>query len=174
MPSALAFRPARREGAGQGVFFPVKHYPVVSGESFLRGAPLTQNSQEVDEIDTNDVTLILGVAGAASESGFGYGNADTVSHVTGRENTVPVYLADRNQIFFGQLSNGTTSLVVPDNDNVGEDYGVIRQSDGTWTVDEADTSNVVVVIIDFVTQGPECADPFGGVFFRFLDSTLAP
>lgn len=173
MAVALPFRPAWRESAGQGVFFPVRHYPIVSGESFVLGAPLTQNSQEVDEIDTNDVTLILGIAGAASESAFGYGNADTVSHVTGRENTVPVFLADRNQIFEGQLSNGTTSLVVPDNDNVGEDYGVVRQSDGTWTVDEADTTNVVVQIIDFVTQGAECADPFGKVYFRFLASTLA-
>ena len=173
MAVALPFRPVQREGAGQGVFFPVRHYPVKSGETFVLGAPLTQNGIEVDEIDTNDVTLILGVAGAASDSAFGLGNADTVSHVTGLETTVPVFLADRNQIFEGQLSNGTSALVVPDAANVGEDYGVVRQSDGTWTVDEADTTNVVVQILDFVTQGPECSDPNGKVFFRFLSSTLA-
>jgi len=173
MPIALPFRPSSREGAGQGVMFPVRHFPVLGGESFILGAPMTRNGVNVDEIDTNDVALVLGVAGAANESAFGFGNADTVSHVTGRENTIPVFLADRNQIFEGQLSNGTANLVVPDAANVGVSYGVVRHADGTWTVDEADTTNNVVAVVAFVTQGPECSDPFGQVFFRFLASTLA-
>ena len=169
MAIALPFRPAQLE---TGEAFSTIHYAVKSGEDFILGAPLTINAGEVDEIDTNDVTLIVGVAGAADASAYGYDMADSPTVITGRANTVPVWRATRDVVFVGQLSNGTTSLVVPDAANVGEDYGVIRQSDGTWTIDEADTTNVVATVIDFVTQGPECADAFGLVYFKFLQSTL--
>lgn len=169
MAVALPFRPAYQEN---GVNPSTIHYVVKSGEDFVLGAPLTINAGEVDEIDTDDVTLIVGVAGAADASAYGYDMADSPTVITGRANTVPVWRATRDTVFIGQLSNGTTSLVVPDAANVGTQYGVIRQSDGTWTVDEADTTNDVVNVIDFVTQGPECADPFGLVYFKFIQSTL--
>ena len=167
---ALPFRPAYVEGGGTAS---TRHYAVKSGESFVEGAPLTINSGEVDELDTDDVTLIVGVAGAADESAFGYDMGDSDGAVvTGRANTVPVFVAGRDVVFIGQLSNGTSSLVVPDAANVGVAYGVIRQSDGSWTVDEADTTNDVVTVIGFKTQGPECSDPYGLVYFKFLQSTL--
>lgn len=169
MAVALPFRPAYVE---TGVNPVAIHYAVKSGEDFVLGAPLTINAGEVDEIDTNDVTLIVGVAGAADASAFGYDLADSPTVITGRANTVPVWRATRDTVFVGQLSNGTTSLVVPDAANVGTAYGVVRQSGGTWTIDEADTTNVVATVIDFVTQGPECADAYGLVYFKFLSSTL--
>lgn len=170
MAVALAFRPAYVEGSGTPS---VRHYVVKTGEDFIGGAPMTINAGEVDEIDTNDVTLVVGVAAAGDQSAFGYDMGDTAGAVvTGRADTVPVWLANRDVVFVGQLSNGTSSLVVPDAANVGVDYGLIRQSDGTWTVDEADETNVVVTIVDFVTQGPECSDAYGLVYFKFLQSTL--
>lgn len=169
MAVALPFRPAYQEN---GTNPSTIHYAVKSGEDFVLGAPLTINAGEVDELDTDDVTLIVGVAGAADASAYGYDMGDSPTVITGRVNTVPVWRATRDTVFIGQLSNGTTSLVVPDAANVGIQYGVIRQSDGTWTVDEADTTNDVVNVIDFVTQGPECADAFGLVYFKFIQSTL--
>lgn len=169
MAVALPFRPAYIE---TGEMYSTIHYAVKSGEDFVAGAPLTINAGEVDELDTDDVTLIVGVAAAADASAFGYDMADSPTVITGRANTVPVFRATRDTVFVGQLSNGTTSLVVPDANNVGVAYGLIRQSDGTWTVDEADTTNDVVTVIDFVTQGPECSDPYGLVYFKFLQSTL--
>lgn len=166
---ALPFRFAYTES---GVAPSIRHYAVRSGEDFVKGAPLTINAGEVDELDTDDVTLIVGVAGAADASAYGYDMGDSPTVVTGRANTVPVTVASRETVFVGQLSNGTSSLVVPDAANVGVAYGLIRQSDSTWTVDEADTTNDVVTVIDFVTQGPECADAFGLVYFKFLQSTL--
>lgn len=173
MATAIPFFPAYVEGGGT---VQCRHYPVKSGEDFVQGAPLTINAGEVDEVDTNDVTLIVGVAGAEDASAFGYGASDHPDSrfVTGRANNVPVYIANRSTVFSGQLSNGTTSLVVPDAANVGVSYGIIRQSDGTWTVDEADTTTLVVTVAGFVTQGPECADAFGKVFFKFIASTLNP
>jgi hypothetical protein len=169
MAVALPFRPAYVE---TGTVPSTIHYAVKSGEDFVAGAPLTINAGEVDELDTDDVTLIVGVAAAADESAFGYDMGDSPTVVTGRANTVPVWRATRDTVFIGQLSNGTSALVVPDAANVGVAYGVIRQSDGTWTVDENDTTNDVVTVIDFVTQGPECSDASGLVYFKFLQSTL--
>jgi hypothetical protein len=166
---ALPFRPAYIEGGGT---VPIRHYVVKSSETFVAGAPLTINAGEVDEIDTDDVTLIVGVAGAANATAFGYDAGDSPTVITGRSDTVPVHVANRSTVFQGQLSNGTFSLVVPDAANVGTAYGIIKQSDGTWTVDEADTTNDVVTVIDFVTQGAECSDTYGLVFFKFLNSTL--
>jgi len=165
MAVALPFRPSHVEGGGTTS---TRHYVVKSGEDFVIGAPLTINAGEVDELDTNDVTLIVGVAGAADNSAFGFDAGDSPVTVTGRANTVPVFVAGRDVVFFGQLSNGTTALVTPDNANVGEDYGLVRQSDGTWTVDEADTTNVVVTVIGFDTS----VDSPGRVYFKFLQSTL--
>lgn len=133
---------------------------------------MTINGNAVDEIDTDDVTLVVGIAAAASQSAFGFDAGDSPTTVTGRVDSVPVAVAGRDVVFYGQLSNGTTSLVVPDGANVGVAYGVIKQADGTWTVDEADTTNKLVTVIGFLPQGPSCADPFGIVFFKVLQSAL--
>jgi len=165
MAVALPFLPAYVEGGGSTS---TRHYVVKSGEDFVQGAPLTINAGEVDELDTDDVTLIVGVAGAADLSAFGYDAGDSPITVTGRENTVPVFVAGRDVVFYGQLSNGTTALVAPDAANVGVAYGVVKQSDGRWTVDEADTTNDVVTVIGFDTS----LDAPGRVYFKFLQSTL--
>lgn len=165
MAVALPFTPAYIEGGGTTS---TRHYVVKTGEDFVRGAPLTINAGEVDEIDTDDVTLVVGVAGAADATAFGYDMGDSPVTITGRENTVPVFVANPNTVFYGQLSNGTTALVAPDAANVGVAYGIIRQSDGSWTVDEADTTNLVVRVIKFDTS----LDSPGRVYFKFISSTL--
>ena len=68
MAVALPFIPAQVE---TGEAFSAIHYVVKSGEDFIKGAPLTINAGEVDEIDTDDVTLIVGVAAAADAGGAG-------------------------------------------------------------------------------------------------------
>lgn len=166
---AMPFMPAYIEGGGT---VGTRHMVVKSGEDFVIGAPMTINAGEVDEIDTDDVTLVIGIAGAADASAYGYDMADQPSFVTGRANTVPVYVANRNTVFQGQLSNGTTALVVPDNANVdGVGYGIIRQTDGTWTVDEADTTNKLVQIVDYDLK---LGGTYGTVFFKFFAAALAP
>lgn len=166
---ALPFRPAYVEGGGSPV---TRHYVVKSGEDFVLGAPMTINAGEVDEIDTDDVTLVVGVAGAADASAYGYDMADQPSTVTGRANTVPVHVANRNVVFMGQISNGTTALVVPDAANVdGVGYGIIRQTDGVWTVDESDTTNKLVQVVDFDTS---VGGTNGIVYFKFFAAAVAP
>jgi len=166
---AIPFRPAYIEGGGTVA---VRHYVVKSGEDFEIGAPLTINAGEVDEIDTDDVTLVVGVAGAPDGSAYGYNMADQPSFVTGRADKVPVYIANRNTVFVGQLSNGTTGLVVPDDANVdGVGYGIIKQTDGTWTVDEADTTNKLVSIVKYDTK---LGGAYGSVFFKFFAAAIAP
>lgn len=166
----LPFRPAYVEGGGSPS---VTHWPLRSGETCVTGSPMTRNGAEVDEIDTDDVTLLLGVAAAGNQSAFGYDAGDQPASpvVTGRVDTIPIYKANATTIFYGQISNNGT-MVAPASSDVGVNYGIIRHSDGTWSVDRNDTTNVVVRVLKVVTQGPECSDPFGMVWFKFLASTL--
>lgn len=168
---ALPFRPAYN----QGRFAPVtQHWPLKSGETCVTGSPMTRNANEVDEIDTDDVTLVVGVAASANQSAFGYDAGDQPSSpvVTGRADTIPVFVATTNTVFTGQLSNDTTMVVPVAATHVGVSYGIRKQSGGEWTVDTNDTTNVVVKVIKVVNQGPECSDPYGLVWFKFLSSTL--
>lgn len=167
---ALPFRPAYN----QGRFAPVtQHWPLKSSETCVTGSPMTRNGAEVDEIDTDDVTLVVGVAASANQSAFGYDAGDQPASpvVTGRADTIPVFVATTTTVFQGQISNDQT-MVAPASSDVGVSYGIRKQTDGTWTVDRNDTTNVVVKVIKVVTQGPECADPYGLVWFKFLASTL--
>ena len=164
----LPMRAAYLEGSGTPA---VKHFVLASGTP-VQGAVMKYGSNNtiVEITGATDISnTILGVAVAGNQSAFGYDMGDSAGAVvTGREDTIPLQLANRDVVFVGQLSNGTTSLVVPDAANVGVAYGLIKQTDGTWTVNEANTTNLTVRVIDFVTQGPECSDPFGLVFFKFL------
>lgn len=165
---AMPFRPAHVEGGGTPA---TRHYVVKSGEDFVMGAPMTMNAGEVDEIDTDDVTLILGVAASADASAFGYDAADSPTVITGRADTVPVFTANRNTVFYGQLSNGTTALVDPAAANC-RTYGIVKQTDGVWTVDTADTTNLVVNVVGYTPAGASAAGSAGYVHFKFIGSTL--
>lgn len=162
MAVALPFTPAYIEGGGTPSTL---HYAVFSGEDFVRGAPMTINGNAVDELDTADVTLIVGVAAAADASAFGYDMADSPTVITGRENTVPVWIANRSTVFYGQISTGAT-VVAPAASDVGVSYGVVRQSDGTWTVNRSDTTTVTVKVTKIDTS----LDSPGRVYFKFLAS----
>lgn len=163
---ALPFAPSHVEGGGTPN---VRAYVLKASEpAVVRGTVMTINAGEVDEFDTDDVTLIVGVAAAGDQSAYGYGIGDSPTTVTGRANTIPIWLAGTDVVFYGQLSNGTTALVAPDAANVGVSYGLIKQQDGRVTVDEADTTNVVVRVIGFDTT----QNSPGRVYFKFLSSTL--
>lgn len=134
----------------------VQSYPIDSAASFTRGAVLALDAQgEVTEhAGGATVTGILGVAlqgtSAAGTPDFG--------------DEIQVAIADRNQIFMGQLINAGTIQTASDA-TIGDTYGVIEVSD-EWYVDEADTTNVVVEIVD-------TDDDLNVVFFKFIESALA-
>jgi hypothetical protein len=163
---ARPIRPAYVE-SGQGIP-PVKHYTIANAQSLKIGTPVTLSSGLAAEIANDATTNILGVAQGKSESAYGYDIGDSPLVVTGRADTTPVALNSRNTVFVGQLSNGTTALVTPSTSNVGVAYGLQKQTDGAWTVDTSDTTNIVVRVIGFdLSEG----GPNGVVFFKFIAST---
>lgn len=119
-----------------------------SAAAFKAGALVVVASDgELEECGT-DPALVKGVALAAAGKGPGFNMADqpTVTP-TYRDNKVEIVLATPTQIFVGRGVNGGTDPVTPTQTQVGESFGVIKDSDGIWAVDISDTSNTRVEIV---------------------------
>ena len=132
-------------------------YGVASGETFAKGAPVTlDGSGDLEELDTDDVTGIIGV------TSMGAATAGTPDW----DDEVPVFLADDVQVWSMQAStDGTTvatdlSGLIP-----GERRGVVKIS-GVWYYDDNDASNVIFELISM-------DDDNNIVFCKFIQSATA-
>jgi hypothetical protein len=161
-------RAAYLEGSGTPT---IKHYVLASG-TVVQGAvmKLSTNNTIVEITGPTDISnTILGVAKAGSESAFGFDMGDSAGAVvTGRANTIPLDLANRDVVFIGQISSAANTLVVPAASDVGVAYGIVKNTDGTWTVNRGNTTNLTVRVIGIVPPGEQASDPFGFVYFKFL------
>ena len=166
----LPMRAAYLEGSGTPA---VKHYVLASG-SPTQGAIMkfSSNNTIVEITGPTDISgTILGVAKAGAQSAFGYDVGDsTGAVVTGRADTLPVEFAEADVVFVGQMVSAANTLVVPAASDVGVAYGVIKNSDGTWSVNRSNTTNLTCRVLDFRTQGEQCSDPFGFVYFKFIQA----
>lgn len=164
----LPMRAAYLEGTGTPT---IKHFVLASG-SPTQGAVMkySSNNTIIEITGATDISnTILGVAKAGAQSAFGYDMGDsTGAVVTGRADTLPLDLVNRDVVFVGQIVSAANTPVVPAASDVGVAYGIVKNSDGTWSVNRSNTTNLTVRVIDFRTQGPECSDPFGLVYFKFL------
>ncbi len=156
----LPMRAAYLEGSGTPT---IKHYVLASG-TVVQGAvmKLSTNNTIVEITGPTDISnTILGVAKAGSESAFGFDMGDSA-------NTIPLDLANRDVVFIGQISSAANTLVVPAASDVGVAYGIVKNTDGTWTVNRGNTTNLTVRVIGIVPPGEQASDPFGFVYFKFL------
>jgi hypothetical protein len=163
----LPIRAAYNEGSGLPA---VKHYPLASG-TIVRGAlmKLNTNNTIVEITGPTDISnTILGVAKAANASAFGYDMGDSPTVVTGRADTIPLDLANRDTVFVGQIVSAANTPVVPAVADVGVAYGVVKNSDNTWSVNRSNTTNLTVRVLGIVPPGEQSSDPFGFVYFKFL------
>lgn len=108
--------------------------PAAAGESFIAGALLVDaGSGEIEECAA-DPTEVAAVALAGvedysfKEDTFGFSRV-----------SVPAARAD--QEFRGTLK-GTFAVT-----DIGTDYGVVKEADGTWVVDKSEITATVVTII---------------------------
>jgi hypothetical protein len=167
--AAFGFRPARTAGLGDSSVA-IQSMRYDSAQTFKLGAVLTLASDgEVVEASA-DPTAIYGVAlqDAGSAPGYGMSHDAKVTVRTGVNQEVSVALA-RGNIFKGRAVNGGTDPVVPLQTHIGESYGIAKVSD-EWVIDIAETSALVVEIIDFV---PAEGAGIGFFIFRFLDDVIA-
>ena len=107
------------------------------------------------------VTGIIGIAMVGVESGVPEAKGGTAY---GTE--VPIYIPNSDQIFSG-LMRDATGIEIPTVNNVGRSYGLVKlAADKIWYVDEADTTNTHVTVVDF-DLGTNL------VFFKFLASAVS-
>jgi hypothetical protein len=164
---ALPIRPAFADTSGTPA---TKHYTLAASQTQKIGAPMKFSSGTLAEAADAAAcaTGLAGIAGAINQSAFGYDAGDSPTTVTGRENTIPIFPANRNTTFYGQISTGAT-LVAPAVTDIGIAYGLVKQSDGYWTVNRSDTTNVCVVVtgIDNTLYGN------GVVLFKIRNASAA-
>lgn len=143
-------------------------YQYTSGQTFKKGALVVDVAAgTISECGADPTTGVLGVAleDANSRPG-GAGIMGDPSYITGgNKNEVSVAVASRSALFSCRGVNGATDPVTPTVSHIGEQYGVVKSGDD-WCLDEAETVNVVVEVVD--------VDIDQKIFFvKFLEAVLA-
>ena len=136
--------------AGTGGAPVTRAYVADAAATFIRGAAvLIDTDGEIIECSA-DPTVILGFTAAANLSAPGYDAANSPTVITGRQNEVVVYLGESTNIFACRGVNGGTDPVTPATTNIGESYGILKDANGVWTLDLAETTvkSMTVVEID--------------------------
>lgn len=130
MPKLRAY-PAFQLG---GVRPPIREYTLKAGETFKRGDLVALDSNEdVLEVSGADPSSILGVAAEDAEGVV-------------RAGFVIVWLATGDSVFAMQGDADPTE------DDVNQDYGIIEDGDGVYTVDTSETTNTRVYVVDVDTE----------------------
>lgn len=137
-----------------------------SAATFIEGALLVFDTDgELIECSA-DPTLVSAVSLTPAGRGPGFQMADGVTQVTYRAYKCSVVLAEKTVIWSMRGVNGGTDPVTPALTNVGESYGVVRTTGGSWALDLAETS---VKVFDIVG-----VDIDNKIFYcKFNDAALA-
>lgn len=150
----VRFQPSRHPA---GEVASVQGYTPASDQTIVKGDIVTYDNA-ADDLNEHglatDVEDVLGVALEGAESG----TADSPS------GEVAVAKATRDTVFMGQVVNSSAVVTDLSSISIGDQYGVVVL-DGIHYVDEEDTSNVLVQIVDI-------DDDIDVVWFKFLESTL--
>lgn len=112
--------------------------PVVAAQSFVPGQLLALSGGEVEAVATG-ATSFFGVAlGYAVDSMFGTANPPINESVR----TIPVMRMKAGMTFFANLTGVLAQA------NLGAKYGVIVNANGVWEINQSDTTNLAVEIIE--------------------------
>lgn len=141
----------------------IRYLQHTSGYAGVLGSVLVYSSGEVAVAGANPTSGIVGVALAPANSAPGYGVANNPTVFTGRNRKIAVAIANRNTVFSGYCTNGSSTKVTPTIANVGVTYGITAYS-GIWTIDLANTNDCVEVV--------GWDDLTGATFFRFMTSAI--
>lgn len=126
---------------------PISAFTADPALAFVRGAAVLVNASGLLVECGADPTVIAGFALQANSSAPGYDAANSPTVVTGRVNSVSTALAEATTVFIGRAVNGGTDPVTPTQTLIGESYGIIKTSDGSWAVDIAETTTKTVTIV---------------------------
>lgn len=135
-----------------------------TGQNYPPGTPLTfdtgaQNGLE-EHAGGSTVTNIRGVSSDGVVAGVSTNPSGKVNFAS----------SNRLNVFVAKLTTGAGVVVTPDLDNVNAQYGILKNStlqNAWWSVDEDDTTDVVVEVI-----GIDLNLAGGVVFFKFIESAI--
>ena len=138
-----------------------------TGQTFKIGAiVIFDGGKNIIEASATPTTAV-GVAAEppGTHPGFSPANAAQTLVVTGAAQEVGVYDGNDDTIFSMRGVNGGTDPAVPVQANVGAKFGVIKDANGIWALNIADTTNVMFEVVDI--------DIPNNIFFcKFLSSAL--
>lgn len=141
-------QPARRSGPNVPLVTSARYK---TGETFKRGAAVVLDANgELTECAATPTSLI-GFAAEPAGSKPGYDAANSPSVVTGRVQEADYVSGNPEQVFSGSFRSAASTYVVPTQTIINESYGLAKDSDGTWYVNQADTTNLAVTITDIST-----------------------
>jgi len=139
-----------------------------TGQTFLSGAVLVYDGVTGKVIEGGaDPTLIAGVSAdkAAGKPGFSMSQDSSVVARTGTVEEVSVHKANRQTEFSGRMVNGGTDPVTPVQADINKVYGLLKTAGNDWVVDQAETVNTRVEIVDIDVDSKI-------VFFKFMEAHL--
>ena len=154
----IRFQPSRRS-AGPVEY---KEFDIQASATFPQGSPLQRDTVESDieeHAGGANVTGVIGVSMYGVSSGVPAAKGSTAFGTR-----LTVAIANLDTVFVGTMINAGT-VQTPDSGNDGTDYGFLKVS-GEWYVDEADTSNVHLTVVDFDANRKI-------VFFKFIASVVS-
>lgn len=119
-----------------------------NGQTFKKGALVKLNADGTISECGADPALITGIAleDAGSRPGFNAANNPTL--IQGGQQVVSVAVADRTIVYSCRGVNGGTDPVTPLLTNIGEDYGCVKDADGSWALDLAEVTTKQWRIVD--------------------------
>ncbi len=124
--------------------------------TFLIGDVVKNSSGELVEATAAETgAVIVGVAAQSVNTNPGYDAANSPTVITGRDQTVSVWLATRRNVFKATLVNNSDTSVAAVQANVGVSYGFRIISAGIWAIDKNITAtNDGATIVAFDAQDP--------------------
>lgn len=125
---------AYRKGGGGPAIRTIKH---ADAATFVLGDVVKYASGELTIATVSETgAVIVGVAAQSVNSNPGYNAANSPTVVTGKSQTVSVWLADRLNVFKATLVNNSDVSVACTQANVGISYGFRKISAGYWAIDK--------------------------------------
>lgn len=108
---------------------------------------------------------IVGVALQANDTGPGFSQANSPVVNTYRQAKMSIAMANRETVFRGRFTNGSSATATPAQTDVGISYGITAYSN-EWTVDKNKTGGSIrVQVVGFDDLTKE-------VFFKFLETYI--
>lgn len=153
----------------------VESLVVTAGQTFIKGAVVILTTNKIVEAGATPITAAgIALQSAFTNPGNQLPNANVLaagSPIGGRPTEISVAIADRTTIFSGRMVNGGTDPVTPAQTDVGVKYGVIKTSDGTWAIDQSNTTQLFAQIVGIEPLGTTAVVPI--VYFIIITPSLS-